>query len=376
MCGLFGAASNTPIKRLDQVITQLAIYNEDRGKQSWGVFDGKKLAKGVGPISRNLWRIPRADRGLLLGHTRAATVGDVTQANAHPFEFTSADNKCTVVGAHNGHVANHEELNKKYNTELQVDSMHIFWHIANGVPMGDIEGYGAITFVKDGVLYLGRFNGGQLAVAQIEKAGLIWSSDESALSKALEGANLKHFTYEIEEGATYYFTQDKLWDAQNKITISTYAKRNFNNSNFNRGVWPSNNNRCNSTRESNQRFVRIRVVKSEPPAEQATAQEPPILPKELVEEMQPKIQTPTLLVNEATSSEERQSIVDRNKIMCDIHNDENITLKSSSYSACHRCGATTNRRLLGDKFTCLPCTALMIQLGEIIVKTNEQPVEA
>src|SRR6267378_1670971 len=205
MCGLFGFASSKPLKNIQQVMMQLALYNEERGKASWGITDGKEVWKDVGPIGRNLYRLPLRDSGIYVGHTRAATVGDTKKGNAHPFSFNSEANDIQVIGSHNGTIQNWDALNKKYGVKLEVDSMHIFRHLAINLPMEEISGWGTITFVRNGKLCFARFHGGELSIAQIRKnKGIVWSSEEYALKKALEAANLDHYFYKVNEDFIYY----------------------------------------------------------------------------------------------------------------------------------------------------------------------------
>src|SRR5437867_10025519 len=150
MCGIFGFATTKKIPRAWQVVTQLALYNESRGRQSWGITwlpkNGKtpSVEKDVGEISKNLYRIPLLSSGILIGHTRAATIGSVSKENAHPFAFTNDKN--TVIGVHNGGLSNHDELNAKLHRSFAVDSMHIFAHLAEERDMKEINGSGTVVF--------------------------------------------------------------------------------------------------------------------------------------------------------------------------------------------------------------------------------------
>lgn len=341
MCGLFGFSSTVPIKRMPQLMIQLAIYNEERGKQSWGVYNGKELIKDEGPISRALYRIPYADKGVLMGHTRAATVGDVNKENAHPFLFDSSTSTKPVVGAHNGCIYNHNELNKKHGWNLQVDSMQIFKHIAEGLALDDIEGYGAITFVKEGCLYFSRFNGGSLSIAQIEGGGLVWSSDEFALNKALVGANLNNFMYKVEEGRIYYFSKNKLFDSEEDIAITTTHKRNqmFPRSrSYHDSQWDTSNNR-QQVKSSNSNIISRRMIKLRIIKPSFTADTPP-------------------LTAEQEKLEDIKVLLFKNKELC---------TDSEKPEDCMNCRAKTTRLLFGKNPMCLSCMADMVAKGELVV---------
>lgn len=212
MCGLFGWVRQEGSKHhRDKAWTlsqALALFNDDRGGDSWG-FMGDSLdrpVKGLGDAFSMREKTGRcmATRRWLIGHTRKATTGKVVPENSHPFLCGS------VYGAHNGMVTNHGELNVLYDRDCEVDSMHIFHHIDDGrESFKDIESYGAITFTTQqdkGEVYLGRFNSGELAVYDVPGFGLVWSSAKAHLKAALRTAALKGRPVELEEGKTYVAT--------------------------------------------------------------------------------------------------------------------------------------------------------------------------
>lgn len=110
MCGIVGYIGKKPafpillsgLKRL-----------EYRGYDSFGfsVFDGEKpfLFKKVGKISGFEQNFPNPSGEIGIAHTRWATTGEVTDANAHPH----TDCKKEIFLVHNGIIENYQSLKEK-----------------------------------------------------------------------------------------------------------------------------------------------------------------------------------------------------------------------------------------------------------------------
>lgn len=195
MCGIFGYSKVTPATLA--MAPYLAYAMEDRGSQSWGMAGGEsiKMFKALGPISQS-WHMPEWGDGPYVFHTRQASTGEVTIPNCHPFSFCALnedprDVHSYVVGTHNGCLSNHQALKTQYDRkDFAVDSMHIFKHIADGLPTKEINGWGALAWLFKRRLHLARFNMTDLTVVQLEDGAVVYASTTAALQRAARFANI------------------------------------------------------------------------------------------------------------------------------------------------------------------------------------------
>lgn len=233
MCGLFGwkFGEEIPVEKRVIIATVLALENETRGKDSWGVLDlqSKEILRELGKVGKGVYRFCMLPEALC--HTRFATVGAVTLKNAHPFEYKH------IIGSHNGSVSNHWQLNNNMQRDFDCDSEHIFAHIADQENKTDVQAHGAITYLdtretKDGGgLYLGKFNGGTLQVYSVNKVDtekpcmIVWSSTQSAIEAALTSAGLEGFPWQVEEGKVYEIKEFTLYTTPRKLAFEDTHKK-------------------------------------------------------------------------------------------------------------------------------------------------------
>lgn len=205
MCGIAGYIVTQDSPSVRTAISILALEMEDRGRDSWGMFygvPGESLAvHRIATSIRSSFDFPLImPLGMAL-HTRHATTGKIKAGNAHP--FTAKGVKGKVVGIHNGIISNHAEVGHAYDRSYRVDSEHIFAHIADGLPLSDLEGYGTIAYAHNGQWFIGRFNGGELSIAKTE-LGIFFASTESSLRLALRLAGIPITKWLTTKDGTLY----------------------------------------------------------------------------------------------------------------------------------------------------------------------------
>src|SRR3977135_3430315 len=139
MCGIFGWSLSEEARESIHLYTLAAVLAhtaERRGDESWGfcLNEGPQaqhtIPKNVGSIKQTC-KISQVLVPQVIGHTRRATSGAVTVPNAHPFHIGD------IIGVHNGYIFEHEENNRKYKRDYNVDSMHLIAHIAEAKPIKD-----------------------------------------------------------------------------------------------------------------------------------------------------------------------------------------------------------------------------------------------
>ena len=119
---------------------------------------------------------------------------------------------------HNGHISNWLALKNKYDRKaLEVDSEHIFMHLAEGKDLGELDGWGAVVWWEMPVgqpqkrkLFLSTFgNHDNLAIAKLPNGIIAWSSTRAALEKAAKMCGVKNETwYKVENLHKYEIARD------------------------------------------------------------------------------------------------------------------------------------------------------------------------
>lgn len=156
ICGIWGIVSDGKAdyqlkKKLVDYMKMACVVGIVRGDDSTGMFQvdkNLKIFQHKLPISgyfftgdkRTQFLMNRSDDALItIGHHRAATVGDISRENCHPFEHY--DSKRLLIGVHNGRVwsSKSEEDGKKF----EVDSDWLMYRMFRDTApkaLGELDG--------------------------------------------------------------------------------------------------------------------------------------------------------------------------------------------------------------------------------------------
>lgn len=161
-CGVFGACmdprfmSPAAVSAVIAKIKILGLFNQERGKDSCGIFANNVIEKGIEKEKK--WsdfveekQIPnpsnKTGNFVFIGHTRMSTIGTHSEANAHPFLIDD-----DFVLAHNGVIHNIRTLTNKYDLKdnYVVDSNGLAFLIArHGYKiLNEYEGYAALLMTR------------------------------------------------------------------------------------------------------------------------------------------------------------------------------------------------------------------------------------
>lgn len=211
MCGQCGVYNVSAFSGPEfKAFHDLLFLNVFRGEDSTGVIKVSKESDGFKTVSRKtlqsspeFLRSPSSDMVVeghgpkpigLLGHTRHATKGKVTLANAHPFRFDG------VIGSHNGTI--HKQF--KHRSEYETDSEALYRNINDyGIEAAieEVNAYDsayAIQYVdlKNNTLNFLRNSERPLHFTFLYNGTtLLWSSESDAIRMTL-----RHLKYTTNTG--------------------------------------------------------------------------------------------------------------------------------------------------------------------------------
>lgn len=242
MCGLCGYISN---RKADnelslgekdarrRIFRGLHLAMECRGTDSAGIATLNKgklqLTKKAEAISvfradKTYRKFLENDPEIVIGHTRAAVVGAITDKNAHPFR------RGNIVAAHNGMISNYRELDNKVDVDSEV-VVNLLHEYKNDFVKAfkEVSGSCALTWFdlsKPDRIYLVSHTN-PLAVCTVKALKTVfWASTKDALRLVLEaGIGTEGLDIWSPHPDTVYEITDKLQITKYKVQFkeSVYA---------------------------------------------------------------------------------------------------------------------------------------------------------
>ena len=221
MCGIIAYLSkeNFYSRDVHSALNNMLWIDTIRGDHSTGIIyqsEGqveyyKKAVPGYDfvslPIPSAVLGAPEKTR-FIIGHNRAATLGSVNSANAHPFEFDH------IVGVHNGTLYNHHSLTPT-GVNHQVDSMHLYDAISregSKVILPKVDGSFNLIWHdnSDNTIHICKNKDRPFTFAKIKgKDTMIGASEKAMLKWLLKRHRMEiEFCWDPENNVEYVFEQD------------------------------------------------------------------------------------------------------------------------------------------------------------------------
>ncbi len=205
MCGIYGIVGNAGKQKL-ALARALCVLNASRGDHSAGIatvgllLTTEIFKRADHPMifakSKEFLRLASADYRVLIGHTRFATHGTISDANAHPFKIGG------TVGIHNGVVGNCKGMAEYTGKSFPVDSQYLIYCLDKFGHLGPAQGSLNVAYFgrKDAADLRIIRQGNPLAYAIVNHGkSYVFSSDYRHLRMALAIAGIRGKVYEFPE---------------------------------------------------------------------------------------------------------------------------------------------------------------------------------
>lgn len=220
MCGITFAGSNWLSAGEVDAFKGLLYHSADRGIDSTGVFAVQKDLRGPHGVSWLKEALPPAEFlnlqatdalfeppgkkqiKLLVGHNRAATVGEVKKSNAHPFNFAN------IIGVHNGTIAS---SSLKHSKDHETDSEAFLREISeNGIEatvkhIARLSGAFAIAYYNKKDKTFNIIRNYQRPLSYASSGGTIYgASEKEMLAWYMERSGRKYMVDSVVEIKPYH----------------------------------------------------------------------------------------------------------------------------------------------------------------------------
>lgn len=217
MCGLTGFARRPDAPHMDLakiMLCDLLQSIESRGRHATGIgtcggsdsFIWKWAESASVVLKSKVWEqtLDRISGNTVavIGHTRHATHSNAKQDEAaHPFR------EGRVIGAHNGIIYNWRDIERKLQRKKDAPAWMVDSQAALGLldrykrperALQELEGYFALTWWKNGLLYMARSSEAPLSVAYVPAMRTVfWNSEERHLRNVMDAAGIKPNEYDL-----------------------------------------------------------------------------------------------------------------------------------------------------------------------------------
>lgn len=211
MCGIVGVVGPITFTE-EKIFNQLLVMDSLRGTDSTGIaviprVGEVKIAKELGDpyllfdTKRHTKAMAGSQRAII-GHNRYATIGKVSNQNAHPFEFEK------LVGVHNGTLTSKWKLEDA--NDFTVDSENLYHHI-NKKGLKDaltcMSGAWALVWwdkANESINFLRNKERPLFWSMTEDQKFMYWASESWMIEAALGRNNVKHTPPELFKEDTHY----------------------------------------------------------------------------------------------------------------------------------------------------------------------------